>query len=767
MGAVDDRELTASFSKSIPPANAFEFLFENASDAIYVLDKRGNFVAVNRKAEELTGFKRENFIGKSFREIIPAKSLPKAIRGFLSVTRGKSIKLELELKTATKKTVLVEVTSTPFISDGKTVGTLGIVRDNTERKIAEEERKRFEEKLSALNIHSRNLNTAKSTEEIYRLTFDAMKKTLGFEIAFFMVVDGNILRAVDHLGYPKSFSLALPLDGTKRGVSVKVARTGRTIYVPDAEKEDDWVEFLPGIRSAVDVPVKIGHKVLGVIGVSSRELDAFDEKDQKLLEILASHVATAISDVENRQEIEKRSSQLASLMKSSAEMISTTDLHLRLEKIADAIKEMGWRRVVLYVTDENLEIRSTEDLVSAGITHEEREFLWNKRQQGQVWRERFGPKFERFRIGGFFYLQWSDPFVRKSFSEDTVPSKLSPEEMVDWDPQDLLFAPLRLADGRFVGMISIDDPLDGRRPTKESLAPLELFIHQAAVSIENAQLFLQLNEAKNKVKEYADQLELKVKQRTQELVEAQNRLLKAERLAAIGEVAAMVGHDLRNPLAGIDGAAYYLKTKFGSNMNERAKEMFELIEKDIDHSNNIITDLLEYSREIRLEIEATNLKSVVTEALSLVQVPPNIQVADLTGSEPKIEVDSERMTRVFVNIIKNAVDAMPKGGKFTIASKEADGNLEITFTDTGIGMPKETLDKLWTPLFTTKAKGMGLGLSICKRFVEAHCGNISVKSKEGKGTTFTVIVPIQSKLKGGESTWMNQSESLLSTTMKA
>jgi PAS domain S-box-containing protein len=742
-------------------------LFENASDAIYILDKRGNFVAVNRKAEELTGLKRENYIGKSFREIFPAKSLPKAIRGFLSVIRGKSIRLELELKTAAKKTILVEVTSSPFISDGKTVGTLGIVRDITERNRVEKENKRFAEKLSALNIHSRDLNTAQSMKEIYGLTFDAMKKTLGFEIAFFMVVDGNMLRVVDHLGYPKSFSMALPLDGTKKGISVKAARTGRTIYVPDAEKEADWVEFMPGIRSAIDVPVKIGHEVLGVLGVNSKKLDAFAEKDQKLLEILASHAATAISDIEKRQEIEKRSSQLASLMKSSAEIISTTDLRLRLEKIAEAIKEMGWRRVVLYVTDENLEMRSPEDLVSAGITHEERGFLWKKRQTGQVWRERFGPKYERFRIGGFFYLPWSDPLVRKSFSEDTVPSKLPPEEMVDWDPQDLLFAPLRLADGRFVGMISIDDPLDGRRPTKESLAPLELFIHQAAVAIENAQLFLQLNEAKNKVKEYADQLELKVKQRTQELVEAQNRLLKAERLAAIGEVAAMVGHDLRNPLAGIDGAAYYLKTKFGSNMDQRAKEMFELIEKDIDYSNNIITDLLEYSREIRLEIEAANPKSIVTEALSLVRVPPNIQVADLTGNEPKIEVDSERMKRVFVNIIKNAVDAMPQGGKLIIESKESSGNLEIAFTDTGIGMSKETLNKLWTPLFTTKAKGMGLGLSICRRFVEAHCGHISVKSKEGKGTTFTVIVPSKSKLEGGESTWMNPSESLLSTTMKA
>jgi transcriptional regulator with GAF, ATPase, and Fis domain len=100
--------------------------------------------------------------------------------------------------------------------------------------------------------------------------------------------------------------------------------------------------------------------------------------------------------------------------------------------------------------------------------------------------------------------------------------------MVDWNPNDLLYAPLRLADGRVVGMLSIDDPVDGKRPTKESLAPLELFIHQAAVAVENAQLIQQLKDAKNQIKDYEDQLEVKVKQRTKELVVAQKKLLKTE-----------------------------------------------------------------------------------------------------------------------------------------------------------------------------------------------------------------------------------------------
>jgi len=147
MGTKGNKSLIESFSADVSLAEAFESLFENASDAIYILDKRGNFVAINREAEELTGFKREDWIGKSFRKIIPAKSLPKAIKGFLNVIRGRSIKLELELKTAFEKEVLVEVTSKPLIINGKIVGTLGIARDITERKRMEEALRKSEERF--------------------------------------------------------------------------------------------------------------------------------------------------------------------------------------------------------------------------------------------------------------------------------------------------------------------------------------------------------------------------------------------------------------------------------------------------------------------------------------------------------------------------------------------------------------------------------------------------------------------------------------------
>ncbi|MEM3356499.1 MAG: PAS domain S-box protein, partial [Candidatus Bathyarchaeia archaeon] len=270
-----------------------------------------------------------------------------------------------------------------------------------------------------------------------------------------------------------------------------------------------------------------------------------------------------------------------------------------------------------------------------------------------------------------------------------------------------------------------------------------------------------------KLEEYAQHLEELVEQRTKALKEAQEQLIKAERLAAIGQVAAMVGHDLRNPLTGINSAVYYLKNKLATCADKKIMDMLKLIEESVEHANNIIADLMEYSREIKLELTETTPKGLMEEALSLVQVPEKIQITDLTLDSPKIAVDAEKMKRVFINIIKNAVDAMPNGGKLTIKSKEANGNVEISFTDTGKGMTKEVMDKIWTPFFTTKSRGMGL--PICKRIVEAHGGKISVKSAVNEGTTFTVTVPIKPKSdrEGGGKVWLGVPEYLSSTMTRA
>jgi signal transduction histidine kinase len=175
--------------------------------------------------------------------------------------------------------------------------------------------------------------------------------------------------------------------------------------------------------------------------------------------------------------------------------------------------------------------------------------------------------------------------------------------------------------------------------------------------------------------------------------------------------------------------------------------MLKLIEQDISHSDKIVNDLLEYSRELHLELTVTDARTVVRDALARVKMSSKIRVVNSAESHPRIVVDAEKIGRALVNLIFNAIDAMPNGGVLDIRSQSSKGRLEISIRDTGEGLTKETLEKMWSPLFTTKPKGIGLGLPIAKRFVEAHGGSISVESKLGKGSKFTVTIPIKSNTK--------------------
>ena len=247
----------------------------------------------------------------------------------------------------------------------------------------------------------------------------------------------------------------------------------------------------------------------------------------------------------------------------------------------------------------------------------------------------------------------------------------------------------------------------------------------------------------DELKQHVDHLSELVESRTKELVEAQSRILKSERFVAIGELAGMIGHDLRNPLAGIRNATYFLRKKQGSFVGDSGLQMLTVIDKAVEYSDKIINDLLDYSREIHLDLENCSPKSLIDYILLTTKIPKNIKISDRTQSSPTILADSNKIQRVFTNMISNALDAMTeKGGTLEINSCKNGDKLELTFADTGSGMSPEVMQKIFTPLFTTKAQGMGFGLAICKRIIEAHGGNITVESVIGKGTTFTLTLPI-------------------------
>ncbi len=223
----------------------------------------------------------------------------------------------------------------------------------------------------------------------------------------------------------------------------------------------------------------------------------------------------------------------------------------------------------------------------------------------------------------------------------------------------------------------------------------------------------------------------------------EEKLVKTEKLASIGELAGQIGHDLRNPLAGIKNGIYLIRKKDNPLAEAKKEEVFGWIEDAIEDSNRIITSLVDYSSELNLRPEQCTPKSLVLYALSNIKVPDHLSIINNTTDDIKMFLDVQSMEKVFTSIIKNAMEASPEKGIIKIQSMLKGQNIEISFTDSGIGISESILPKLFAPLVTTKAKGMGMSLAICKRIVEAHGGKIGVESAVGKGTTFTIYLPIK------------------------
>ncbi len=227
----------------------------------------------------------------------------------------------------------------------------------------------------------------------------------------------------------------------------------------------------------------------------------------------------------------------------------------------------------------------------------------------------------------------------------------------------------------------------------------------------------------------------------------EEQLRKAERLAAIGETAAIVGHDLRNPLQAIVGfiglAEEQLKAVESPEVKKQ-KIMWPLkaITQQAQYMNKIVLDLQDYARTLEPELEKTQLADLVKQVLLSLQIPPTIETSmRIPIKFPKASIDRTLMTRALTNLLRNAIEAMPKGGKLTIKLSHTRGEFSIEIKDTGVGIPEENMPRLFTPLFTTKAKGQGFGLAVTKQIIEAHEGTITVKSKPHKGSTFTIKIP--------------------------
>ncbi len=234
-------------------------------------------------------------------------------------------------------------------------------------------------------------------------------------------------------------------------------------------------------------------------------------------------------------------------------------------------------------------------------------------------------------------------------------------------------------------------------------------------------------------------------QMSEDLKIAQEKLVRTEKLSIIGQLASSVAHELRNPLGVMKNVVYYLNMLDLTKNSPELKENLNIINQEIENSDKIMTDLLEFSRSKEPLWRLENINLILKEILKRLIILPNIELKlELRDGLPEIEVDVLQMQQLFYNLVKNALEAMDKGGQLRIKTElEDNAFVEVSILDTGTGISKENITKIFEPLFSTKTKGTGLGLSVCASIVASHNGKIQVESEVGKGTVFIVKLPIK------------------------
>jgi PAS domain S-box-containing protein len=470
------------------------------------------------------------------------------------------------------------------------------------------------------------------------------------------------------------------------GISGKVVATGEPALVEDVSR----AEGLPNsvkqqMSSLVVVPLTSKSKVHGTLGVNSKSKRYFEKSEVELLSIIGNQIGVAVDNAE----LYRRQLKIAEKLK-----ISEGRFRALFESAQDAI----W----VHDLDGNLVSvnKVAEDLL--GYDSEE---LMRTKVKDLLPKESL-PLAKKVGKALFAGEKIKQPY------EQRIAKKGGTQAIVN------MTTTLIKEHGKPVFFLHI-----GRDVTREKELQQEL---QTA--------YQQLSESHEQLKQ------------------SQEQLIHAEKLTSLGQLAASIAHEVNNPLAGVLMYTQLLRKKIDKNEMPREKELEYLskMEFELDRSTRLIRNLMDFAKQTPLAFQEVNINDVIEKALDLIAHSAKTQhirvIKDLAPALPPLTGDIYQLHQVFTNLILNAVQVMPEGGKLTLRTSLTKNNeIKADVIDTGCGIPAENMGKLFTPFFTTKreVKGVGLGLAVSYGIIKNHKGRIEVDSKVDKGTTFSVYLPVK------------------------
>ena len=736
-----------SFSSEI-----FRALIENLWDAVAVFDFSGKCIFVNKAAEKLTGYKKEEMLDHRAREVILGKYRVLCDRMNKLAKSGRPVPyFEVDMRRNDGTVVCVETGGQVIKKNGKPIGTLIIARDISDKKKAQEDLKESEQKFQRLFMS--NPEAAVFWDKNFRISDINPRFTELFGYTW------------DEVGGKDNTEMIVPEERVEESrILAEKSRKGHVYHDTVRRRKDGSL-----VDVAISVaPMIVRGRLLGYVGLY-KDITKRRQAEEALRE----------SEEEYRN-----------LFENARDLVLTTDLEGNITSLNRVVLEYGYdksevigKNVFDLVPKEHCQqIRNGYEKAAQG-NPSEGEFKVKHRsgKDYAVVEYRSNPIIQDKKVVGVQTIV-RDITERKMLEEKLRHYSEHLEELVQKRTDELLESEKRYSvlveeasdgvviaqDGKIAfinkkGAEMVDYPRD------ELIGMLfEILVD------EKHRQFIQevaIGRLQGEMVPETVEFEAITKGSKRVLVEAHGTLIhyqgrpallsilrdisdrrrmeeersRLDRLAAIGELATMVAHDLRNPLTSIRFANFYLKNLY-SKPNERpkfehAREMFDTIEQETIFANNIVNELLDFAAKWPPRKKRQDLNKVIDDSLAKSNIPKNIHIKRKSAKRATIAVDGMQLERVFVNLTKNAVQAMPHGGQLSITTSERRDHVEITFTDTGKGITKENMNEIFQPLFTTKARGIGMGLAICKKIVEQHDGTIDVESKVGTGTTFTIKLP--------------------------